>query len=168
LVKVCSETKYSDEGQIIGPYLVKVCSETKSSGKGHHFFATFGQCLLRDKSSDEGHHFLPHLAEVCCMPHPLTRGEFSFYAKLGQHQLLNMQHLSLIFHFLSAYSMSITADTAYTASFPKRLDIMGAPNQIFKFGNFLDHLIGGIKANTIAAIGTINPGSLCTQYLYAP
>jgi hypothetical protein len=29
-------------------------------------------------------------------------------------------------------------------------------------------LIGGIKVNTISAIGTINPGSLCTQYLYAP
>jgi hypothetical protein len=32
----------------------------------------------------------------------------------------------------------------------------------------LEHLIGGIKANTISTIGTINPGSLCTQYLYAP
>jgi hypothetical protein len=32
----------------------------------------------------------------------------------------------------------------------------------------LEHLIGGIKANTISAIGTINPVSLCTQYLYAP
>ncbi len=29
-------------------------------------------------------------------------------------------------------------------------------------------MIGGIKANTISAIGIINPGSLCTQYLYAP
>jgi hypothetical protein len=29
-------------------------------------------------------------------------------------------------------------------------------------------LIGGIKANTISAIGTINQESLCTQYLYAP
>jgi hypothetical protein len=32
----------------------------------------------------------------------------------------------------------------------------------------MERLIGGIKANTISAIGTINPGSLCTQYLYAP
>jgi hypothetical protein len=32
----------------------------------------------------------------------------------------------------------------------------------------LERLIGGIKANTISAIGTIFPGSLCTQYLYAP
>ncbi len=29
-------------------------------------------------------------------------------------------------------------------------------------------MIGGIIANTISAIGTINPGSLCIQYLYAP
>jgi hypothetical protein len=33
----------------------------------------------------------------------------------------------------------------------------------------LDRLIAGIKDNTIAAIETINPGSLCIQqYLYAP
>ncbi len=64
--------------------------------------------------------------------------------------------------------MSATANTTYTASFPKRPDITGAPNQVFKFDNFFDRLIGGIKANTKSAIGTINPGSLCTQYLYAP
>jgi hypothetical protein len=64
--------------------------------------------------------------------------------------------------------MSVTANTTYMASFPKRLNITGAPNQVFKFDNFLDCLIGGIKANTISAIRTINLGSLCTQYLYAP
>jgi hypothetical protein len=64
--------------------------------------------------------------------------------------------------------MSITANTTYTASFPKRPDITGAPDQVFQFNNFLEHLIGGIKANTISTIGTINPGPLCTQYLYAP
>jgi hypothetical protein len=42
------------------------------------------------------------------------------------------------------------------------------PDQVFQFNNFLERLIGGIKANTISAIGTINPVSLCTQYLYAP
>jgi hypothetical protein len=62
--------------------------------------------------------------------------------------------------------MSITVNTTYTASFPKRPNITGAPDQVFKFDNFLDRLIGGIKANTISAIGAINPGSLCTQYLY--
>jgi hypothetical protein len=63
--------------------------------------------------------------------------------------------------------MSITANTTYMASFPKRPDITGALDQVFQFNNFLEHLIGGIKANTISAIRTINPGSLCTQYLYA-
>jgi hypothetical protein len=64
--------------------------------------------------------------------------------------------------------MSVTANTTYMASFPKRPDITGAPDQVFKFNNFIDHLHGGIKANTISAIGIINPESLCTQYLYAP
>jgi hypothetical protein len=64
--------------------------------------------------------------------------------------------------------MSVTANTTYMASFPKRPNITGAPNQVFQFNNFLEHLIGGIKANTISATGTINPGSLCTQYLYTP
>jgi hypothetical protein len=64
--------------------------------------------------------------------------------------------------------MGIIANTTYTASFPKRPNITGAPNQVFKFNNFMDCLIGGIKSNTISAIGTINPGSLSTQYLYAP
>jgi hypothetical protein len=64
--------------------------------------------------------------------------------------------------------MSITANTTYMASFSTRPDIMGAPDQAFKFNNFLDHLIGGIKANTISAIGTINLGSLCTQFFCAP
>jgi hypothetical protein len=59
--------------------------------------------------------------------------------------------------------MGVTANTTYMASFlPKRPDITGAPNQVFKFDNFLDCLIGGIKADTISAIGTINP------VLYAP
>jgi hypothetical protein len=44
---------------------------------------------------------------------------------------------------------------------------METPDHIFKLNNFLDHLIGSIKANTISAIGTINPGSLCAQFLYA-
>jgi hypothetical protein len=54
------------------------------------------------------------------------------------------------------------------ASFSKRPDITEAFDQVFKFNNFLDCLIGGIKANTISTIGTINQGSLCIQFLYAP
>jgi hypothetical protein len=110
----------------------------------------------------------PHLANVRCVTGLPTRGTFSFYAKFGQHQLLNMQLSSVIILFLNAYSMSVTANTNYMASFTKRPDITGDPDQVFKFNNFLDHLIGGIKANTISAIRTINPGSLCTQLLYAP
>jgi hypothetical protein len=64
--------------------------------------------------------------------------------------------------------MSFPTETTYVTSFPKRNDITGAPDQVFKFDNFLDYLTGGIRANTIAAIGTINPGSLCIQYLFAP
>jgi hypothetical protein len=64
--------------------------------------------------------------------------------------------------------MSVTANTTYMASFPKRPNITGAPDQVFKFDNFLYRLTGGIKANTISTIGTINPESSCTQYLYAP
>jgi hypothetical protein len=45
---------------------------------------------------------------------------------------------------------------------------MRKPDQIFKFVNFMDHLIGGIRARTIAAIGTVSPGFLNLQYLYAP
>jgi hypothetical protein len=79
-----------------------------------------------------------------------------------------MQHSSFIVHFLNAYSISVIADTTYTASFPKRPDITGALDQVFKSNNFLNGLIWGFKANAISAIGTINLGSLCTQYLYAP
>jgi hypothetical protein len=79
-----------------------------------------------------------------------------------------MQHSSFSVHFLNAYSMSVTADTTYMASFPMRPNIMGAPDQVFKFDNFLNCLIGGIKANTISAIRTIDQGSLCTQYLCYP
>ncbi len=64
--------------------------------------------------------------------------------------------------------ISISPALTYTGSIPKRPDIAGAPNQVFKFDNFLDQLIGRIKGNTIAAIGTISPGSLCIQYFYRP
>ena len=62
--------------------------------------------------------------------------------------------------------MNNPTKTTYTASFPKRKDITEAPNKVSNFDNFLDCLMGGIKANTIVAIKTINPGSLCLQYLF--
>ncbi len=146
---------------------------------------------MRQSPPTRGIIFLPHLANVCCVTsssddqswasfsgyiclksaawHVLQWGVFfSFYAKFGQHQLLDMQLSSVIVHFLNAYSISVIANTTYMTSFPKRPDITGAPDQVFKFNNFLDCLIGGIKANTTSAIGTINLGSLCNQFLYAP
>ena len=65
-------------------------------------------------------------------------------------------------------TLNIPADTTYMTSFSKMNDITGAPDQVFKFDNFLDRLTSGIRANLIAAIGTINPGSLCLQNLFAP
>ena len=64
--------------------------------------------------------------------------------------------------------MNIPTETTYVTSFPKRNNIAGAPDQVFKFENFLDNLTGDIRANMIAAIGTINPGNLCLQCLFAP
>ncbi len=57
-------------------------------------------------------------------------------------------------------SMSASTKTTYTGLIPKMSDITVAPNQVFKFNNFLDCLIGSIRGNTIATIRTINPGSL--------
>ena len=64
--------------------------------------------------------------------------------------------------------MNNPTETTYTASFPKRNNITEAPDQVFKFDNFLDCLPGRIRANMSEAIGTINPGSLCLQYLFTP
>jgi hypothetical protein len=65
-------------------------------------------------------------------------------------------------------TMNIPTKTTYVTSFPRKNNITGAPDQVFKFDNFLDYLTGGVRAKMIAAIGTINPGSLCLQYLFAP
>jgi hypothetical protein len=116
---------------------------------GHHFLAPFGLSPLCDTSSNEGQFFF--LCQIWATP-------AAGYATL-------ISHCSF---FLNVYSMSITANTTYTAYFPKRPNITGAPDQVLKFNNFLDCLIGGIKANTISAIGTINSGSVCTQFFYAP
>jgi hypothetical protein len=66
--------------------------------------------------------------------------------------------------------MSSTA-THFTKSFPKQVDIMGSPEQAFHMldnrDKYYKYLLGGISAGTIAALGTIAPGS-SFQYLYAP
>ena len=59
--------------------------------------------------------------------------------------------------------------THYTDLYPKRGDISGSNDQAFGKGkDMLSYIIGGIKAKTIAAIGTVAPGSSIVQYLYAP
>ncbi len=58
--------------------------------------------------------------------------------------------------------MSVTANTTYMASFPKRHNITGAPDQVFQFNNFLDHLIGGSKPIPSPLLGP------STWDLYAP
>jgi hypothetical protein len=64
--------------------------------------------------------------------------------------------------------MSIDTTRYYTDSYPQHPDIMGVPDQVFEFDNSLEYLLGDIRANTISTIGTLNAGSMCIQYLYAP
>ena len=111
---------------------------------------------------------LPHLANVRCVMMISNEDLFSFRPYFVQYCFFDFQPSSSTVHSSDNSSMSNTTKTTYMASFPKRNDITGAPDQVFKFDNFLDNLMGGIKANIIAAIRTINPGSLCLQYLYAP
>ena len=57
----------------------------------------------------------------------------------------------------------------YTELFPKRGDISGKIDQAFGKGeDVLSYLVGGIKANTIAVIGTLAPGTSIVQYIFAP
>jgi hypothetical protein len=59
--------------------------------------------------------------------------------------------------------------THYTDLQTKRGDITGSNVQAFGKGeDVMAYVIGGIKAKTIAAIGTCAPGSSVVQYLYAP
>ena len=59
--------------------------------------------------------------------------------------------------------------THYTDLNPKRGDITGLNYQAFGKGeDVVSYVIGGIKAKTIAAIGTCAPGLSIVQYLYSP
>jgi len=59
--------------------------------------------------------------------------------------------------------------THYTDLETKRGDITGTNAQAFGTGEDAKaYVIGGIKGNTVAAIGTCTPGSSVGQYLYAP
>lgn len=54
----------------------------------------------------------------------------------------------------------------FTLSLPKRPDIVGSPDQVFRMDDFLSTLVTGIEKGMIAAIGTIDLGSSCLQYLF--
>ena len=70
--------------------------------------------------------------------------------------------------FLPLPSMS-TFLSLYTELFLKCGDITGSNDQAFGKGkDVFDYVIGGIKANTIAAVGTIASGTTFVQYLFAP
>ena len=59
--------------------------------------------------------------------------------------------------------------TYYTNLYPKQCNISGLNNQAFGKGkDVFSYLVGGIKAKTIATIGTLAPESSIVQYLYVP
>ena len=62
-----------------------------------------------------------------------------------------------------------TVPSLYTELFSKRRDITGSNDQAFRKGeDVFDYVLGGIKANTIAAVRTIAPGTTIVQYLFKP
>jgi hypothetical protein len=65
--------------------------------------------------------------------------------------------------------MSTTA-THYTKLYPKQGNLTGSPDQAYNFlaAKCFDHILGGIGAGTIAALGTVAPGSYNLSYIYAP
>ncbi len=59
--------------------------------------------------------------------------------------------------------------TLYTKLLTKRPDLLGSKVQAFGHrSNFLNYLVGAIKAKTVAAIGMVLPGNLLIQYLCGP
>ncbi len=65
--------------------------------------------------------------------------------------------------------MSTTA-AHYTKLYPKQGDLTGSPDQACNLlaAKYFDHILGGIGAGTIAALGTVAPGSYNLSYIYAP
>jgi hypothetical protein len=65
--------------------------------------------------------------------------------------------------------MSTTA-THYTKLYPKQGDLTGSPDQAYNLltAKYFDQILGSIRAGTIAAPGTVAPGSYNLSYIYAP
>ena len=66
--------------------------------------------------------------------------------------------------------MTSLSTAYYTDLYPKRSDVTGTADQAYNLtpSKYFDHIIGGINAGTIAALGTLAPGSSTLTYLYAP
>jgi hypothetical protein len=62
-----------------------------------------------------------------------------------------------------------TSATYYTKLYPKQGDFTGSPEQAYNLlpAKYFDHILGGIGAGTIAALGTVAPGSHNLSYIYA-
>jgi hypothetical protein len=65
--------------------------------------------------------------------------------------------------------MSTTA-THSTKLYPKQGDLTGSPDQAYNLlaAKYFDHILGRIGAGTIAALGTVAPGSYNLSYIYIP
>jgi hypothetical protein len=63
-----------------------------------------------------------------------------------------------------------TPATYYTKLYPKRGDLTGSPDQAYNLlpTKYFNHILGGIGAGTIAALGTVAPVSYNLSYIYAP
>jgi hypothetical protein len=59
-----------------------------------------------------------------------------------------------------------TPATYYTKLYPKRGDLTGSLEQAYNLlpAKYFDHILGGIGAGTIAALGTVAPGSYHLSY----
>jgi hypothetical protein len=62
-----------------------------------------------------------------------------------------------------------TPATHYTKLYPKRGNLNGSPGQAYNLlpAKYFNHILGGIGAGMIAALGTVAPGSYNLSYIYA-
>ena len=70
--------------------------------------------------------------------------------------------------FLSSSQMSLSKPITILGLLPKRPDIDGSPEQVFKYDTFHRSFVDGITNGAIAALGTVNIGSSCLQYIFDP
>jgi hypothetical protein len=63
-----------------------------------------------------------------------------------------------------------TPATYYTKLYPKQGDLTASLEQAYNLlpTKYFDHILGGIGASTIAALGTVAPCSYNLSYIYAP